>query len=157
MPSIKQLIAQGLIPKDVNIGDKVAFGEYYVCWWGKVTPAQFHPQTFTSRDFLCVYLQIETAGNFERIAVKMSIDEDQNLSGIPFTKDIVKSARQRIQDYFVDTVPSTERTLFQFGSPVRDHAASLTVSRTYFNDANYATRISAVCKAFDDLKTSFNY
>ena len=157
MPSIEQLINEGLIPNNAGIGDKVAYGGYRVCWWGEVTPAEIHPQTFTARDFLHIYLQMETNENFERIAVKMCVDEDQNVSGIPFAEGTVKTARQRLQDYFADTVPGTERTRFQFGSPVREHAASLTVSRTYFDDTNYATRISAVCKAFDDLKTSFNY
>lgn len=155
--SIEQLQREGLVPSDAGVGGRVPFGEYFVCWWGWITPDELSPNKMPPDDFHGVYLQIESTEDFMCIAVKMNINESE--CPYIFDKEIVRRARKRIQDHFVRKVGAyrVERTRFQFNSPKLDeeHAGWLTVSRTYFDEENYADRIRAVQQAFEELKTDF--
>ena len=157
MLSLQKLQEEGLVPLDVgNTGGSVAFGEYYCIYWGSLRPEEIGKMSFTDEDFYCIYLQIEngTADGhpFQRVAVKMSINEDE--AGHPFEKERVRDARKQIQDYFACNIAGCQRTRFQFSSPKlnKERASWLTICRFEFDDDNYQKRISAVQKAFDALK-----
>lgn len=158
MPSLRQLIDEGIIPADIGVGDdKVPYGNYYVAWFGRIKPQEFHPNTLKGQPFLWIYLQLESDEDYERISVKMNIDESLNKDA-PFTKEEVRETRRRVQNHFVKKVPGTMRPRFQFRSPKIDeeHASWLTVTRTYYDENNCRQVISAVRKAFDELKSDFS-
>lgn len=160
MVSLDRLYSEGVIPQDAQAGGKVWKGDYYVCYFGEILSTEIGDHgTFTKNDFRHIYLQIETGSengdDFERIAVKLNCNSD--LTGLHYEKESVRCARKRIQDHFAKKVPAFERTRFQFASPKEDrsHASWLTVGRIRYDSDTYKHRISAVRKAFEELKTDF--